>query len=368
MAWNRLVVGNLDCEVEWAGGPALPGAVLDRLALLATTLRIFATGDDDALWLPRAVDPARLPPDGAPHPRLITGPLPAAHDHLAWGASGRLPTGSPRTVLAHECDGRGYGWRGMLGALPLAPVEVARAVNDRRFALAVAEELGVALPGTCVVASVDALRAHLAHGGADASPTGAWVAKAPIAAAGRDRVRRTGATIDDATAVRLGRLLAVHGALVFEPWMDRTLDVSIGGLVLEDGAAALLLPPHRGVCDATGVIRAIVIDDGEAMSADERLRLVAVARHVAESLAHHGYAGPFVIDAWRHGGGLHPLGEINARLTFGLVARAWAEHRGEPLAFGLGGVAPEGASSLIATSNGAPAAWVSKDLSAGQGG
>lgn len=348
----HLLVGNLDCEVEWARGPALPAAIVQRLALLATTLRVFAADDDDILWLPRAIDPDLVPRDDAPLPRLTSGAVPADTAVLAWGATARCAA-APCPVVGATCD-----WRGMLGALPLASVEIARQVNDRRFALAIARELGVALPGTCVIESVDALRAHLAAGGADASPTGAWVAKAPLTAAGRDRVRRTGATLDDATAVRLGRLLAIHGALLFEPWMDRTLDVGIGGVVVGSDRA-LVLPPHRAICDASGVIRAIAVDDGAVLATDERVRLVAVAHQVASSLGAAGYVGPFVVDAWRHRGGFHPLGEINARLTFGLVARAWSAHRGEPATLGLGGPPPPHATPLVFDpAGGPPAAWL----------
>ena len=52
---TRLWLGNLDCEVEWAGGPALPAAVIARLALLATTLRVFVDDDRERLWLPAPI-------------------------------------------------------------------------------------------------------------------------------------------------------------------------------------------------------------------------------------------------------------------------------------------------------------------------
>ena len=349
---SRLVVGNLDCEVEWAGGPALPAAVTRRLALLATTLRIFAQGDGDALWLPGVVDPAVIPDDdGAPRPRLVTGALPAADEIVAWGATSRLDashpvaTDAPRPIVTAEPT----SWRAALAALAAQPpptVAVARAVNDRRFALKVATALGVALPGTRVIDSVAALRQHLVDGGAAASPTSAWVAKAPHTAAGRDRVRRRGAELDDATATRLTRLLAIHGALVVEPWMDRTVDVSQGGVVL--GAdRAILLAPHRGLCDRAGVIRALAIDDGAALAPAARAQLATVAAAVATRLGAAGYRGPFVVDGFVHAGGFHPLGEINARLTFGLVARAWAEQRGGPIVLGLGGPPPPGATPLV---------------------
>lgn len=331
----RTIAGNLDCEVIWASGPALPGAVATRLALLATTLRAFAT-DDDALWLPAPVHGAWRPAgDNGPAPRLVGGAAPAlgAND-VRWADDARVA--------------------------PADRAAIARAVNDRRFAAAVAAQLGVALPGARVIESVADLAAHLAAGGATASPTGAWVCKALWTAAGRDRVRRIGDTLDDATRTRLARLLAVHGALVFEPWMARTLDVGQGGHVT--AAAVTLLPPHRGLVDDGGVIRGIVVDDGAALEPGERTRLAETALTAGRALAAAGYVGPFVVDAFVHERGgrrtLHPLCELNARLTFGLVARAWADLRGAPVTLGLGGPLPVGGTPLVVDENQTPMAWV----------
>ncbi len=325
-----LLVGNLDCEVVWAGASALPAAITARLALLATTLRVFARDDHDRLWLPGPVSPAQIPDAGAPRPILCTGPLPPGR---------RLP------------------W----GALTEPGLAIARTVNDRRFAAALAAELGVALPGTRTVTSVAELRAHLVAGGADASPDGGWVAKAPLTAAGRDRVRRTGAVIDSATATRVERLLARTGALVFEPWMPRLLDVGQGGIVV-DASRAILLPPHRARCDASGVIRGLIVDDGAGLEPGERARLAATVAAVARRLGAAGYRGPFVVDAFVHDAGgtrqLHPLCEINARLTFGLVARAWATRRGHPVELGLDSTLPPGADPLVHGPDGRPAAWL----------
>ncbi len=333
---GRQIIGNLDCEVVWAGGAALPAAVTARLAILATTLRVL---DDDAdlLWLPAAVPDGCIPDDGGPRPRLCWGPMPSGPfaARLAWGVDRRVSD--------------------------LSAAAVARGVNDRRFAAALAAGLGIALPGARTITTVDELIEHLAAGAASASPTGAWVVKAAWTAAGRERVRRTGDRIDAATRTRVERLLAVHGALVFEPWMARTLDVGQGGHVLPGGAVAIL-PPHRGLVDDGGVVRGIVIDDGAALEDSEREQLAEVALAAGRALGAAGYLGPFVVDAFvhEHGGrrALHPLCELNARWTFGLVARAWADRRGAPLTLGLGGAMPPGGTALVIDENGAPAAWV----------
>ena len=75
-----------------------------------------------------------------------------------------------------------------------------------------------------------------------------------------------------------------------------------------------------------------------------------------EALRREGYVGPFGIDAWAYGNSFNPLGEINARMTFGLVAWALAERLGiERLRLRFGSEAPEGAIPLLA---GTPSAWI----------
>ncbi len=359
IGWSAALIGNLDCEVTWTAGAPLPAVVAARLARLATTLRALAPDDVDdedvALWLPAPVPAEAMAPGPGPRPVLVSGAWPAAARTLPWGACDELAGPAPTAIVEPA------SWRAALWGLPPVPVAIARAASDRRLAAALADELGVALPGALTVTGVDQLRAHLAAGGADASPTGAWVAKAVVTSAGRERVRRTGATIDDATATRLARLLTRHRALVFEPWLERVADLGIGG-VIGDGGQVVLLPPHRPWCDPAGVVRGIVVDDGAGLDASWRAELDRVASTVAGRLATLGYRGGFVVDAFVHrtasGPRLHPLVEINPRLTFGLVARAWAERTGATT-LGLGGPPPPGARALVLADDGTWVAWLS---------
>lgn len=371
-----VIVGNLDCEVAWSGGAALPAAVVARLARLATTLRAFAPAgvadDDVALWLPALVPAAAIAVDDGPRPRLVSGAWPRAARVLPWGALAahlewepprRLQTPGPEEAGRAAAGPASKGWRDLLWSLAPPSIEVARAASDRRLAHALAAELGVALPGATTIASVDELRAHLAVGGADASPSGTWVVKAVVTAAGRERVRRAGATLDDATATRVARLCAQHGALVFEPWLDRLLDVAIGGVVLA-GDRAVVLPPHRPWCDRAGVVRGVIVDDGRELDHGWRGELARVARAVAARLGALGYRGAFVVDGFVHraagGPRLHPLCEINPRLTFGLCARAWSERAGAAV-LGLGGPPPPSARPLVLDEGGGWAAWLAAD-------
>jgi hypothetical protein len=152
------------------------------------------------------------------------------------------------------------------------------------------------------------------------------VVKAPLSAAGRSRyIERNGPLLSGAKDRRtVERLFELYGPLLFEPWLDRTADF---------GCAALLTPTelrvagfHRQAVDPKGQFAGIDLD----AEIPERARMEEALHGVARSLREAGYAGPFGIDAWRYrtpDGKLafHPLGEINARMTFGLAAWAAAE-------------------------------------------
>jgi hypothetical protein len=94
------------------------------------------------------------------------------------------------------------------------------------------------------------------------------------------------------------------------------------------------------------------------LSPAEHARLAEVAAAVSAALVRAGYAGPFGIDAFVHAQDgerrLHPLCEINARHTFGHVARALGATR-----LGFGPEAPPGATVLIAPAADDPTtAWI----------
>lgn len=157
------------------------------------------------------------------------------------------------------------------------------------------------------------------------SPSGAWVVKAPLSAAGRSRfICKDGGPLTDSKSRRtVERLFAVHGPLLFEPWMDRVAD--FGGAALLTSKELRVVGFHRQVVDRKGQFVGIEIDS----EIPERERMEEILRGVAQALRRAGYVGPFGIDAWQYrtpDGGLtfHPLGEINARMTFGLVAWATA--------------------------------------------
>jgi hypothetical protein len=351
-AGRRLIVGNLDLEVELTGSaaPPLKRAVVEMISAAAATLSAFG-GPDDLLWTPQPVAADRVLDGG---PELVSGPLPTGpRAVLAWGeapsvAALRAAGGPTPGEVASEAD-----WRALLWTLHPA-VEAARRCNHRALGFAVARELDLLLPGARLIESAGELEAHLAAGGAELSG-GTWVVKAPLSASGRDRLRVRAGELDDAARARLDRLLA-RGPLLFEPWVDRQVDVGVCGLVTPAGHLAF--PPHRLLNDAGGVFRGIELDDAGdrlGLTRRERTQLESATSRVARALRSEGYVGPFGIDAYtyRDGAGrrrFQALGEINARLTFGHVARAHAERLGCSRAaqFGLGrGEPPAGAEILL---------------------
>ncbi len=304
----RRILANLLCEDELAGRRGSPPrSVLETVARRAPLLRAFAR-EGDRLWSP------------APGPGLESGPLralPPADEILAWceTTSALKHRGGPRRPAAIDWDAP---LRDLVWHLPTPPPSVVATVHHRAFCLRVAEEIGCALPGARMVESL----ADLDRALRTAPPYSYWVVKAPFSASGRSRyIERNGPTLTDPKARRtVERLFERHGPLLFEPWMKRTEDF---------GVSALLGPGHLKIVgihgqriDSKGQFAGI--DLRPDLSSQDRDLLLRTVEAVAEKLRGAGYVGPFGIDAWRYrtaaGTVLHPLGEINARMTFGLVA------------------------------------------------
>jgi hypothetical protein len=301
--------------------------VLRTVARLAVELRVFAR-EGDRLWLPAPIDltdPTHLTdPTMPPGPRLESGLLellPPTAELLAWCETPdavRL-RGGPRTgaipwdALLHE----------LVWHLPVAPPTVVATVHHRAFHLRVAEELGCALPGARMVASVAELDRILARRNAPLS----WVLKAPLSASGRDRfIARAGPPLSDPKSRRtVEHLFERHGPLLFEPWMDRVADYGCAALVTP--STLRIIGIHRQRVDIKGQFAGI------GLNADlpdrDREKLLQTVEDVASALRREGYAGPFGVDAWTYRlpdgtTAFNPLGEINARMTFGLVE--WTRH------------------------------------------
>lgn len=353
---SRLIVGNLDCEGELArSGPALSPTALRTISGVATLLRVFAA-DDDRLWTPAPVDASRLATVGdLPEPRLVSGPLPdlePADAVLAWGetstierlrgAQGKTRPSTSRRVSTdaplHE----------ILWDLPRPSAAAIRRVHHRTFSLDVASALGHALAGARTVSSPGEVEDHLRAGGAALSPRGEWVLKAPFSAAGRWRFLGSGngaLTGRDRRAVE--NLFSRCGELLFEPWLDRTDDFGCTAIVTPESLERVSF--HRQDIDARGGFRGVCLPSSRSsvpwLDPDERELLESVLDAVGNALRAADHVGPFTVDSWRHrdaNGELryHPLGEINARMTVGLVARALIERLAPTLTLNPGNDTP----------------------------
>ena len=276
-------------------------ALLRTVSPMAARLAVFGR-PGDRLWLP-----------GDPPPE------PAA-EVLAWcetSEAAALRIAPRPSVVDLDLPLADLVWR-----LPVPAPEVVARVHHRAFALRVAGDLGCALPGARMVESFAELDQILAARDAP----GSWVVKAPFSAAGRSRyIERNGPLLADPKSRRtVENLFGRHGPLLFEPWMDRIADWGCSALLTSDGLRIAGI--HRQKVDIKGQFAGIEPDMGDLPEQD-RARLVEVAADVAAALRREGYAGPFGIDAWhwrRPDGAVafHPLGEINARMTFGLVEHA----------------------------------------------
>jgi hypothetical protein len=375
----RLIVANLDCEAAFAEAAGVsryhPSRdVAQRIAALGTLMAALGR-DGDVVWTPLPVDPARVagPVAVTLHSGVITR-LPRPEALLAWGETGEVaawraairtrrrwpgnerppdPVGPAGLAdpassvdpagLADPGDDEPHRAPGdapadlpedlvaRLWALP-ADAEAAWRCNDRRFCVPIQQALGCRLPGAALIGSLAELRAHLATLDLDLDPDHGWVLKAPFSASGRLRVRRRGRDLDPGIATRIERLLTRFGALCFEPWMERLVDLGCLGMI-EDASTWRILPPHRLETDHMGVFRGIAVDpDASWLAPGERDEVLRAATKAARALARAGYRGPFGIDGfvYQRAGerALQPMCEINARLSFGFVAHVLAQRLG----------------------------------------
>lgn len=310
-----LILANLDCELTWARactpGPhsGLPRPVVKAVARASQVLTVFDRGHD-SLWTMTDV-----PVDVAAHGEV-----------LAWGQVESLPPALERSRSTGELG----TWQDALWHLRAHPGSAARC-NDRRFARSVALDDEWTLPEVTAVDSLETLDHYLQT--SRLGPGDAWVAKAPFSASGRERMRRHGRLLAGEERVRTGRLLARYGQLVVEPWMPRTADYGCAGLVYERAEDLMLFPPHQLESDSSGVFRSVRIADSDVTASLDRRNAQALqdtAERAGLALHAAGYRGPFGIDAFSYTTAtgqsrLQTMSEINARMCFGLVARALAE-------------------------------------------
>ncbi|MFN0057410.1 MAG: hypothetical protein ACKVX7_03050 [Planctomycetota bacterium] len=340
-----LLIANLDCDDEYASDagarPPMNATALARLSAAGTLLRCLARSTHDALWTPSPIAAAQFGELPLVRPRLLSGPLERTvraagpfGQVIAWGETATIArlrrevcaAIAPRAGVAADSES---ALAEQLATLPAAdPTSAARA-NHRGFLLELAQGLDAALPGARLIRSIDALRSHLAAGGANASPTHSWVLKAVHSAAGRARIFGGTTALEAGQLAATTQLLAQHGELLFEPWMPRVDDFGSAFIVRSHDHE--LVSCHRQLVDRWGRFRGIEIPPGHGpgdpgLSVAEHAQWATAIAATARTLRTIGYVGPVTIDAWSYRAAdetrkFQALGEINARLSVGVLAR-----------------------------------------------
>ena len=255
-----------------------------------------------------------FPPSVARRWRHVLRLLPKAHQAIC------LDPGDLRLSSGGELIAWGITPR----VLSLAPhqdfpdPEVVRLVNDKRFSHQLEKRFGVELPHAQLVTSLEELEKAVGDCPYD------WVVKHPLGVSGRERaVGRRGRLSDSGRG--WARKQLANWSLLFEPWVEPRHDFSLHFEIARDGSVDFL--GHcQLVYDSGGVYRGNQVVPGQKIDG----RALACGREVAGELAQLGYWGPVGIDAFEGMLGkdpvLRPLGEINARYSFGrltLALRDW---------------------------------------------
>ncbi len=184
--------------------------------------------------------------------------------------------------------------------------------------------------------TVDEVDALLADGGA----WDEWVIKAPVESSGRGQIHARGGRLRPEQRGWLENVLARHGAVVVEPWLDKVLDLSLH-LDVDGQGQVHVAGWTRFFTDARGQYRGTLVGQMVAGLDEEAKKFLygggrdprrlqrlgeQLGAQVGGALAERGYVGPVGIDAlvYRCGGQLRlkPIVEINPRTSMGRVALA----------------------------------------------
>lgn len=307
----RVFVGNFDFEHELTSGRRELTREVQRLAADLVSVWIAVAEPGDVIWSPTGApsfDFRPLQTSGATLPHFVS-----TESELPRGADWELvPWGWTSQLVAW---GRARGW-----TCPAPPDDVIKQVNSRIFRWELEMELGVALPCSAVLHSVDEFVAHL---GEHVSPDAGWVLKANYGMSGRERILARGNRASEPTLNWVRKRCSQSAGIVFEPWLERISEAGLQWKIPRSGEPKLLgVTPL--LTDPTGTYRGSRI----ACSEDELevwQQAVVVTRDVALRLQRLGYWGPAGIDAMRYrtetGEVLcRPVQDLNARYTMGRIA------------------------------------------------
>lgn len=315
------------------------------------------TASSDALWLPSSRVDAGW--EIGPSPEFIAEPPPIQAGTIRYWQSDPDRFEAPgRRDDAIDAADRESPW-----GYPPCATALTQRLHHRSTLVEIRSQLGVDERHGTWIDDRDVLRALLET----PPPCGdSWWVKAGFTTSGRHRVvvtaggdpRPAMSLLDRSTAV-------VRTGVLVEPGRHRVADYGAVGWVGDTNGERRTIGPrvHRQTVTPGGQF------GGLASRVDEhaRERVSRTWTAVARLLHTEGYRGPFGIDAFEYRTSDDTtewidLCEVNARLTFGHVAHAWARRLGDSddWRFHAGREsAPEGAAMLLpATEEDSTHAWL----------
>ncbi len=308
----RLFLGNFDFEMQLAGGDQrnLPSSVSRLLAGLVCCW-VAVAEDGDFVWCEEHIDPAALEgmhAQGLPLIRPVghRSQIPAGLTLVPWGWT-------PAVIRRGES----------LGAVVDAPpTDVVRQLNSRQFSWTLEQDLGVGLPGSAMVRTLDELQTHVERLTCQHRDS---VVKSEYGNAGREQFQQRNEqpqTIDRLLAWAQRRLTSGQ-CLFVEPWIERLAEVGIQ-MTVHAGAEPRLEGVTSLICDPAGQYRGSDFTPGSEYDPVWK-SAIDTALHAAHCARDAGYFGPLGIDAMKYrdsAGEVHvrPLQDINARWTMGRLS------------------------------------------------
>lgn len=334
IAERRVFLGNFTCELEWGKewfraqssqslqlsteGGALLVSLTDRLRPLNAGLAWS--------WLPMVQPGDLVLGVESPAGLSLQSGFPFLPRSRWQGIEFRreLPDGAAGTLVP-------WGWTltaselaRRLGRPPAIPSPaVVATVNSRSQRWEWEQELGIALPGSRLIARLADLPPALQ---ALPEPAAGWILKANFGMSGREAIRGTGTTVTEPQRRFVEQRLAATGPLVLEPLLNSVAEAGVQWELSATGTITLV-----GVAEQ---VAAGGSWQGSRWSNEPVppawSEAIEATQRVAQRVAAAGYFGPLGIDVMRYRDAagrerLRPLQDLNARFTMGRLTLAWRD-------------------------------------------
>ncbi|MCK6511506.1 hypothetical protein L6R29_16235 [Myxococcota bacterium] len=198
-------------------------------------------------------------------------------------------------------------------------IGVVTTVNGKCFSQQIAERLGIALPQSQIIRTIEAMEAAVRACSFE------WVLKHPFGVSGRERVLGKAHELKENARIWASRLLVAGTPLVFEPWIEKTREYSLHFEIAADGTGRFL-----GTCLLLTAQSGQHRGNRRVYGWEPPASALSDAWRTIHAVAAEGYCGPVSFDAMT--GSLGDLAieralvEINARYTFGRLTLEIGAH------------------------------------------